>query len=498
MTRTEKILLLFKSTFGKEPSYTELYTFDSLVDTIPLETISATFTNTLGALYLPSDSASLVKAAFQTLFGYSNEEMNTIILEQAKIGFQGGVDGFQYWVKEFDNNPFISRDTIYIALLNGTDEETLNSLSSNNASYINSYSVWVEEKKAQQAQDDQLASITYIGTNGDDKIEVDNKIEKIYSLAGNDTIITSEIDTYVESGLGDDIIYSNIGNDTIYSDDGDDYIYSEAGNDTIYSGNGNDIIYSGSGDDIIYSGNGNDVIYSGDGNNEIYSGSGIDKIYLGIGNNKVDSGDDNDYIYGNSGNDEINSGSGDDVIYGEAGSDVILGMSGDDTIYAGDDDDIIYGNIGNDIIYGGNGDDIIYGEIGDDYIDSGAGKDILFGGTGSDTFVFNSGDNNQTSIDIIKDFDINEDTLVLKDSIGTEIIFGIKSEYNSSLTLQENIDLLSENDSSVDSTISWFQYDGYTYILQDLSASNTFVDGTDIIVSLQGLININDVSLDFA
>jgi Ca2+-binding RTX toxin-like protein len=496
MTRTEKILLLFKSTFGKSPSFTELYAFDGLVNTIPLETISATFTNTFGALYLPTDSSSFVKAAFQTLFGYSDTQMNTIILEQAKIGFQGGVDGFAYWVDQVDNNPFISRDTIYIALLNGSDDATLSTLSTSAASYMDSYSVWLSDKLAQEQTDNDLASITFIGTSGDDRIEVDNKIEKIYSLAGNDTIITSQIDTYVDSGSGNDTIYSKIGNDIIYSGDGNDYIYSEAGNDTIYSGNGDDIIYSGDGDDIIYSEAGDDIIYSGNGNNKIYSGIGDDKIYLGTGNNKVESGDGNDYISGNSGNDEINAGSGNDIIYGEAGADIILGMAGDDTIYAGDDDDIVYGNIGNDKLYGGSGDDIIYGEEGNDYIDSGAGKDILFGGAGIDTFVFNSGDNNATSIDIIKDFDTNEDILVLKNSIGIMTI-NDKSEYNSSLTLEENIDLLCAADSSTDSSISWFQHDGYTYILQDISAASTFTDGSDIIVSLQGIVDITDINLQF-
>lgn len=497
MTRTEKILTLFISTFGREPSYTELYNFDSLNTSVPLETISATFTNTMGALYLPSSSDSLVKAAFQTLFGYSNEEMNTIILEQAKIGLQGGIDGFQYWVKELEENPFISRDTIYIALLNGTDQGTLDLLSTNLQTYMNNYSVWIDDKLAQEEQDNQTALITYMGTNGNDTIKVDNKIEKIYSFAGNDTITTSEIDTYIESGLGNDTIYANIGNDTIYADDGDDYIYSEAGNDKIYSGAGNDIIYSGSGDDLIYSGSGDDTITSGDGNNIIYSEAGKDKIYLGVGNNKVNSGDDDDYIYANIGDDEINSGSGNDIIYGEAGNDSILGMAGNDTIFAGDDNDIVYGGSGHDKIYGGNGDDIIYAEDGDDSIYSGAGLDILFGGIGSDTFIFDLGDNNLTSIDVVKDFDIDEDVLILKNSAGTEIIYS-KSDYNSSLSLQENIDLLCINDSSVDSSISWFHYDGYTYIIQDMSASNTFVDGGDIVVSLQGIIDLNDIDLQFA
>ncbi len=67
---------------------------------------------------------------------------------------------------------------------------------------------------------------------------------------------------------------------------------------------------------------------------------------------------------------------------------------------------------GADKLFGGANADTINGGDGDDIIEGGHGRDTLIGGAGRDTFVFkNAGDSTVRAFDVIKDFDIAEDTL---------------------------------------------------------------------------------------
>ena len=84
----------------------------------------------------------------------------------------------------------------------------------------------------------------------------------------------------------------------------------------------------------------------------------------------------------------------------------------DPTVAGTVDDDILRGARNNDILVGGAGDDILYG---------GFGNDTLLGGAGADTFVFEQGDQTETSIptvDTILNFSLSEgDVLDLSDML---------------------------------------------------------------------------------
>jgi Ca2+-binding RTX toxin-like protein len=114
-------------------------------------------------------------------------------------------------------------------------------------------------------------------------------------------------------------------------------------------------------------------------------------------------------LNGFDGNDHITGSIGDDGLWGARGNDSIFGCSGDDSIYAGAGGDSVDGGTGNDVICGGGGDDVINGGA--------AGDDVLKGGSGCDSFVFTSVRNgpgsSEWSCDIIKDFKIGTDCLVL-------------------------------------------------------------------------------------
>ncbi|PKG84230.1 hypothetical protein CXF85_08990, partial [Colwellia sp. 75C3] len=70
------------------------------------------------------------------------------------------------------------------------------------------------------------------------------------------------------------------------------------------------------------------------------------------------------------------------------------------------------GQAGEDVLIGGDGDDVLSGGSGDDYLSGGEGNDFLIGGTGEDTFVWLE---NDSGVDHVSDFDLNEDVLDLSD-----------------------------------------------------------------------------------
>jgi Ca2+-binding RTX toxin-like protein len=104
----------------------------------------------------------------------------------------------------------------------------------------------------------------------------------------------------------------------------------------------------------------------------------------------VISGDEGaDTIFGDGGNDTISGGTGSDTLSGGAGTDQVDGGSGNDTVS---------GNDGRDFLTGGAGDDTLIGGRGDDYLSGGYGPGHYT--AGSDTYVYSSGDGNDTIDDL--------------------------------------------------------------------------------------------------
>ena len=159
-----------------------------------------------------------------------------------------------------------------------------------------------------------------------------------------------------------------------------------------------------------------DPVLVGDNNANNLFGSAADETFTGKGGN--------DTILAGSGNDSIDAGNGADTIDAGAGSDTLLGGAGNDTLSGGDDSDVLNGGAGNDLLDGGNGADNLTGGLGTDVLTGGAGNDnligsdgadtlagglgadILTGGNQADTFLFTSASdsNNQSGVDVIKDF----------------------------------------------------------------------------------------------
>ena len=107
---------------------------------------------------------------------------------------------------------------------------------------------------------------------------------------------------------------------------------------------------------------------------------------------------------GSAGNDTVTGYSHADHLSGGAGNDLLRGAGGSDELVGGAGNDTLHGNGGADILRGGTGDDRLAG---------GGGRDMLYGGAGADSFVIVKSAA-ATDIDIIADFNLAEDRLVLR------------------------------------------------------------------------------------
>ncbi|HEY9646275.1 MAG TPA: calcium-binding protein, partial [Chroococcidiopsis sp.] len=130
----------------------------------------------------------------------------------------------------------------------------------------------------------------------------------------------------------------------------------------------------------------------------------------------------NNVIGGNSLDNTISGGDGDDGLVGDNGADTLLGEAGSD---------VLAGQGGNDTLVGGTGDDGLVGGIG---------TDTLTGGLGADVFFFDLGTAFTTTEiagnDVISDFEINVDAIVLDKDTFTALTssvgrgFNISSEFS--------------------------------------------------------------------
>jgi predicted extracellular nuclease len=130
---------------------------------------------------------------------------------------------------------------------------------------------------------------------------------------------------------------------------------------------------------------------------DILRGTNSNDLIRGLAGNDLLLGrDGSDIIYGGDGNDVVNGGNGHDTLYGDNGNDIVLGGNGNDRLYGGDD---------NDTLIGGNGDDLLVG---------GQGYDLFTGGSGRDRFYLS--DTRTGDFDIITDFQVRQDTILISKS----------------------------------------------------------------------------------
>jgi len=149
-------------------------------------------------------------------------------------------------------------------------------------------------------------------------------------------------------------------------------------------------------------------------NNTFEGSADNDRIALGGRDNNVSGNDGDDFISGGGGSDTIGGGNGDDILLGDDGNDFLFGFNGNDTLDGG---------AGNDFLSGGEGVDVLSGGDGDDTLVGGPGADLLEGGAGQDVFEFNASDFAPDTQDVINDFEIGEDTIIINGLEGASVSF---------------------------------------------------------------------------
>jgi S-layer protein len=140
--------------------------------------------------------------------------------------------------------------------------------------------------------------------------------------------------------------------------------------------------------------------------------------------------------------------------------------------------------------------DVLIGGAGADVLTANAGSDVLTGGAGKDTFVVATASANANVYTTIADA-ASGDTLKLADK-GTEIFTATKLSLADTASFQNYLDLAAAATATpaTNGVISWFQFGGSTYVVEDMSNNATYTAGTDLVVKLTGLIDFSTASFN--
>jgi len=138
--------------------------------------------------------------------------------------------------------------------------------------------------------------------------------------------------------------------------------------------------------------------------------------------------------------------------------------------------------------------DTLIGGAGADVLTANAGLDVLTGGAGRDTFVIASASSNLNGYATITDA-VSGDSIRFLDK-GTEVFGATKLVLGDTAVFQDYANLAALGDGSTNGILSWFQYAGNTYVVEDVSAGPSFVNGFDIVVKLTGLVDLSTASIN--
>jgi Ca2+-binding RTX toxin-like protein len=339
------------------------------------------------------------------------------------------------------------------------------------------------------------------GGSGDDTLNAGSGNDHVFGGAGDDTIDAGSGDDKVFGGSGDDTIFGGSGNDKIFGGAGDDTIDGGSGVDRVSGGIGNDNIRGGSGNDILQGDDGDDFISGGLGDDRVSGGNGDDTL-------DWDDGEGNDIMSGGVGRDiiEVNGSvtKGDDFVLGKNSRNAaffervgfdgqqftpgqpggfnlvvdtseqfnVFGEEGNDTLVVNDltntSVDLIQftGGEGNDTLNasnttvrvvadGGAGDDILAGGTGTLTTIVGTNTvtlgDTLTGGVGRDKFEFltnpfanGTPGQNVNQPDVITDFTIGEDQIVIGGQVTGINALTFQSGNSNQLTGNSNLIVLTD------------------------------------------------------
>lgn len=298
-----------------------------------------------------------------------------------------------------------------------------------------------------------MGNDTLNGGAGIDTVDYSDHYAGVVLTLGGATITTAtiaaEIDQIVNfenarGGYGADGLTGNSSANTLWGLGGVDTLKGAAGNDVLEGGAGGDLLDGGSGTDTASYAGATAGVTASLVTPVTNTNDALGDTYLSIEN--LIGSDFDDRLNGNSaanvldggrGLDKLSGGAGDDTYVLGAESDSVTDSSGIDTItstitrslagYTTIEKLTLLGSAaingtGNGLantITGTTGKNTLSGGAGNDTLNGGLGIDKLIGGADDDTFVFNT-KFGSTNIDLIDDFVVADDRIVLDDDIFTK------------------------------------------------------------------------------
>ena len=193
------------------------------------------------------------------------------------------------------------------------------------------------------------------------------------------------------------------------------------------------------------------------------------------------------------------------------GQNTLQGGAGADTLVGGAANDSIIANAGNDTFDMGRGTDTINAGAGNDTIDAGAGADSILasvgsdritGGAGVDTYVLSQANTSKFVYTTITDLTFGptaaeRDVLTFDSAADTNVeTFNTTAiSLGTNATFADYLDAGTATAGS-EGELSWFQFGGNTYIVQDNSSNTSFdVANGDIVVELVGLLDLSTMTV---
>jgi hypothetical protein len=150
------------------------------------------------------------------------------------------------------------------------------------------------------------------------------------------------------------------------------------------------------------------------------------------------------------------------------------------------EDAVVIGGAGDDRLVAADNGQTLTGGEGDDTLVVGGDLEELTGGAGHDVFDISDATTNVNSYATIKDFTSGDSILFQEDVIK---FVTAKVTLGGTAVLQDLANAAIAHTANGD--VSWFQTGGNTYVVENVNDGSSFLNGTDVIVKITGLVDLS-------